>query len=81
MISIRYNNSFLLQKDCFTWLLEDLLLHEGGVVSLHDLLDLHLEGGHLAVQRAVVVQAAGSAVDRQNPFWEKKTFRVFKSQG
>ncbi len=63
-----YNNSFLFEKDIFTWLLEDLLLHESGVVSLHDLLDLHLEGGHLAVQRAVVVQTAGSAVDRQNAF-------------
>jgi hypothetical protein len=63
-----YNNSFLFEKGFFTWLLEDLLLHESGVVSLHDLLDLHLEGGHLAVQRAVVVQAAGSTVDRQNTF-------------
>ena len=29
------------------WLLEDLLLHEAGEVPLHDLLNLHLEGGNL----------------------------------
>ena len=45
------------------WLLEDLLLHEGGVVALHDLLDLHLEGGDLTVERAVVVQTTGHAVN------------------
>ena len=48
------------------WLLEDFLLHEGGVVALHDLLDLHLEGGDLAVDRAVVVQGAGHAVNGQD---------------
>ena len=52
----------------FTWLLEDLLLHKGGEVSLHDLLDLHLEGGHLAVQGTVVVKTAGNAMNRQNTF-------------
>ena len=39
-------------------LFEDFLLHEGGEVALHDLLDLHLEGGHLAVQWTVVVEAS-----------------------
>ena len=32
-------------------LLEDLLLHEVVVVALHDLLELHLERGHLAGTR------------------------------
>ena len=36
-------------------LLEDLLLHEGGEVALHDLLDLHLEGGDLPRQVALPV--------------------------
>ena len=36
-------------------LLEDLLLHEGGEVALHDLLDLHLEGGDLPRQVALSV--------------------------
>ncbi len=45
------------------WLLEDLLLHEGGEVALHDLLDLHLEGGHLSVQWAVIIEAARNAMD------------------
>ena len=44
-------------------LLEDFLLHEGGEVALHDLLDLHLEGGHLAVEWTVIVEAARNAVD------------------
>ena len=37
------------------WLLKDLLLHEGGEVALHDLLDLHLEGGDLPGQVALPV--------------------------
>ena len=44
-------------------LLEDLLLHEGGEVALHDLLDLHLEGGDLPGQVALLVVP----VDGQDP--------------
>ena len=55
------------------WLLEDLLLHEGGVVALHDLLDLHLQGGHFPVQRTVVVQAARRSVNGKNTWKKTKT--------
>ena len=44
-------------------LLEDLLLHERGEVALHDLLDLHLEGGDLPGQVALLVVP----VDGQDP--------------
>ena len=44
-------------------LLEDLLLHERGEVALHDLLDLHFEGGDLPSQVALLVVP----VDGQDP--------------
>ena len=44
-------------------LLEDLLLHERGEVALHDLLDLHLKGGDLPGQVALLVVP----VDGQDP--------------
>ena len=42
------------------WLLEDLLLHEAGEGALHDLLDLHLEGGDLPGALSVPERAAQS---------------------
>ena len=48
------------------WLLEDLLLHEGGEVTLHDLLNFHLEGSDFAVEWTIVRQTAGHAVNGQD---------------
>ena len=49
-------------------LLEYFLLHEGGEVSLHDLLDLHLEGGDLPPGAAsALLQPGGDPVNGQLP--------------
>ena len=47
-------------------LFEDLLLHERRVAALHDLLDLHLEGGDLSV--VGIVNTAFESVDAQDAF-------------
>lgn len=47
-------------------LLKDFLLHEGGEVALHDLLDLHLEGCDFTGM--CIIQRAFETMDLQNTF-------------
>lgn len=58
-------------------LLEDLLLHEEIVVALHDLLQLHLQGGDLALVR--VVASASDPVDAERAVFDRGNVVILKN--